>query len=253
MRGMIRLTISGILLAGMGMAQTSAPDLNTIVSRMQTAMAGRNHDRAYSVTREYRLVPEDASKATRVVAEINTVSSGSKDYSITEGGGQAEKIVRKVLDHETESANQHTGMAMTSDNYNFAYLGTEANDGHTCYVVQLNAKHDGKDMLNGRLWIDTDSYLVRQFSGSPAKSPSWWIKDLQVTLHYKDVDGLWLQDSTQAVAQVRIVGRHVLTSRALNVRTDMALASKTAPQKATQQRRRRLDPSLVGAGVFQHR
>src|SRR5581483_12146868 len=187
------ITILGVLLATISaIAQTSAPDVNSIVSRMRTAMAGRNHDRAYSVTREYTLAPEDASKATRVLAEINTVPEGKSDYTITEGSGQAEKIVRKVLDHETESTKQHSDSELNSDNYTFSYMGTGMIDGHSCYVVQLTPRHDGRDMVKGKIWIDAESYLVRQLSGTPVKSPSWWIKDLDVTLHYKDIDGLWL-------------------------------------------------------------
>jgi hypothetical protein len=118
--------------------------------------------------------------------------------------------------------------------------------------VQLSPRHDGKDMVRGKVWIDSDSYLVRQLAGTPTKTPSWWIKDLQVTLHYRDMDGLWLQDRTEAVAQVRIVGRHVLTARALDVRSDAEMASKAAPQLVRQKRTRRVDPALLGAGVFQH-
>jgi len=248
MRALIRVSIFTMLLAAIGMAQTSAPDANTIASRMQTAMAGRNHDRAYSVTREYRLVPEDANKTSRVVAEVNAMPSGKKDYTITEGGGQAESVVRKVLDHETDSANQPRGAELSFENYDFSLAGTEAIDGHSCYVLLLKPKRDGKDILHGRVWVDAQSYLVRQIAGSPTKSPSWWIKDIQLTLHYREIQGLWLQDSTQAVAQVRVVGKHTLTARALDVRTDTVMAGNG--QQQARKRVRRVDPALLGAGVM---
>ncbi len=247
---MIRVSIFTMLLAAIGMAQTSAPDVGTIVSRMQTAMGGRNHDRAYSVTREYRLVPEDASKATRVVAEINAMPSGKKDYTITEGSGQAENVVRKVLDRETDAANEHNILGLSSENYEFTLAGTEAIDGHACYVLQLNPKREGKDVLRGRAWVDAQNFMVRQIAGSPTKNPSWWIKDLQVTLHYREFQGFWLQDSTQAVAQVRVVGKHTLTARALDVRTDATLAEKG--QLPAQKRARHMDPALLGAGILRH-
>jgi hypothetical protein len=235
------------------MAQTSAPDVNTIVGRMQTAMAGRNHDRAYSVTREYTLAPEDPTKSSKVVAEINSVPPGKKDYTITQGEGQAEKVVRKVLDHEVEPAEKHADAELTPGNYEFAYLGTEAIDGHRCYVVQLTPRHDGKEMVNGKVWVDADSYLVRQLAGTPTKTPSWWIKDLQVTLHYRDIEGLWLQDRSEAIAQVRLVGKHTLTARALDVRTGSELASRSVARPVRRKRSRNVDPAMLGAGVFQHR
>lgn len=239
----LSILLSTISAFGQGLP-TSTPDVNTIVSRMQTAMAGRNHDRAYSVTREYMLVPEDAAKSSKVVAEVNNIPSGKSDYSITSGSGQAEKVVRKVLDHETEAANQHSGAELTPANYEFAYVGSSAVDGHNCYILQLTPRHEGKEMIRAKLWVDADSFLIRQLQGSPTKMPSWWIKDLQVTLHYKDIDGLWLQDSTTAVAQVRIVGRHVLTSHDVDVRSGVAVASKKSPKD------RNANATLLGAGVF---
>ncbi len=248
------LTILGILLMAIG-AFAQNPTLDTIVSRMQTAMAAQNHDRAYSVTREYKLASDDPAKTSHVVAEVNTVASGKKDYSITEGdGGQAEKIVRRVLDHEIESVNQeHSGVLLSPENYNFAYLGTETVDGQSCYILQLTPRHDGRDIVKGKAWIDTRTYLLRQLAGTPTKTPSWWIKDLQITMHYKDIDGLWLQDSAEAIAQVRLVGKHTLSARSVDVRTDSAVAKNATPQNPTHKRTRRTDPALLGAGVFSHR
>jgi len=133
MRALIRLTISGILLTAIGgFAQTSAPDVNTIANRMQTATADRNHDLAYTVTREYMLTPQNSAQGSKVVAEVNTVASGKKDYTIKQGGGQAESIVRKVLDHETDSAASRASGEITAANYEFQLLGSEQIDGHSC-------------------------------------------------------------------------------------------------------------------------
>ena len=257
MRAIFRLTILGMLLTAIGASaqgvKTSTPDITTIVSRMQTEMADLNHDLAYSVTREYTLTPENARNSDRVVAQVNTVASGKKDYTITQGSGQAESVVRKVLDHEADASVGHTNGALSPANYAFALLGTETVDGHACYVIGLTPRHDSKDVLRGKAWVDSESYLIRQIAGSPAKSPSWWIKDVQITLHYRDIQGVWVQDSTKAVAQVRIVGKHTLASRAVDVRTNSVIAAKSDLQKASTRRKRRVDPAMLGAGVFQHR
>lgn len=259
MRTLFHLGLVGILFTALGASAQSSrvsttPDVSTIVNRMQAAMANRNQDRAYTVTREYKLAPEDASKVSRVVAQVNALPSGKKDYTIKEGSGQAENVVRKVLDHETAPAAEHAKAELSPNNYDFAYAGTDTVDGHTCYVLQLTPKRDGKDLLNGKAWIDANNYLVRQVAGSPAKSPSWWIKDVQVMVHYREIAGLWLQDATQAVANVRLVGKHTLTERALNVQTDTEVAGNSelvAKPAPVRRNHRRVDPALLGAGVFQ--
>ena len=63
------------------------------------------------------------------------------------------------------------------------------------------------------------SFDIRRIAGETAKSPSFWIKKLNVTLNYGEVNGVWLQTSTQAVADVRVAGPHVLTSRELDVQS----------------------------------
>ncbi len=252
MRAFIRLTISGFLLTAIsGFAQPSEPDVNTIVNRMQSATADRNHDLAYSVTREYTLTPQNSAQGSKVVAQVNTVASGKKDYTIKQGSGQAESIVRRVLDHETDSAASRASGEITAANYDFELLGSGQIDGHPCYVLKLTPHKESKDVLRGQAWVDSESYLIRQISGSLAKPPSWWVKDVQLTLHYRDMEGVWLQDSGRAIAQVRIVGTHTLSSRALDVRTGSALANKAkvaAPGKGA----RRIDPAMMGTGVFRH-
>lgn len=250
MRALIRLAISGTLLTAVGFAQTSAPDVNTIVNRMQTATAGRNHDLAYSVTREYTLTPQNASQGSKVLAEVN-FASGKKDYTIKQGGGQAESVVRRVLDHETDSAANRAGGEITAANYDFQLLRSEPLDGHLCYVLKLTPRHESKDVLRGQAWVDADTYLIRQISGSLAKPPSWWVKDVQLTLHYRDMEGVWLQDSGKAIAQVRVVGTHTLSSRALDVRTGSELARKIQPP-TPRKSSRHIDPSMMGSGVFRH-
>jgi hypothetical protein len=80
--------------------------------------------------------------------------------------------------------------------------------------------------------VDATSYRILKISGSPSKSPSWWIKRVVITLEYGEVDGMWLQRSTTAQAEVRIVGRRTLTSRDLSYRTGDVIAANSGTRRS---------------------
>jgi len=214
-------------------AQSEGLSLNQIVSRMEQARAAeRDHNLAYTVEREYQLAPAGAAKPSAdVVADVSFFPPSEKQYVIvkSEGNDRGAGIVRRVLDHEVAMANHWQPHAVSSDNYDFALLGREAIDGRECYVLQLSPKRDAVELVRGKAWVDAASFSIRRIEGETAKSPSLWVKKLNVTLNYGQVNGVWLETSTQAVADVRLAGTHVLTSRELDVRTATLSARASKP------------------------
>lgn len=212
--------------------QARSLTLDQIVNQMTQAQAeSRDRDLAYSITREYQLSAQGAtSPSSQVVAEINFVPPSAKDYSIvkSEGSDRGKSIVRKVLDHESEMANHSDEHAVTARNYDFALLGRELVNGRDCYVLQLSPRRQAVELIRGKAWVDANSFSLRRMEGTPAKSPSMWIKNLTVTIDYDNVSGIWVATSTKAVADLRFAGTHVLTSRELDVRT-AAVSARTRP------------------------
>ncbi|MGC2112804.1 MAG: outer membrane lipoprotein-sorting protein [Candidatus Korobacteraceae bacterium] len=207
--------------------------LGEIVSRMTRAQAeSRDRDLAYSITREYQLSAQGAaSPSSQVVAEINFVPPSAKDYSIvkSEGSDRGKSIVRKVLEHESQMASHSEEHAVTARNYDFALLGRETVNGRDCYVLQLSPRREAVDLIRGKAWVDANNFALRRMEGSPVKSPSMWIKNLTVTIDYENVNGIWVATATKAVADLRFVGKHMLTSRELEVRTATVSARNRPP------------------------
>jgi outer membrane lipoprotein-sorting protein len=221
-------------------AQSSNLTLDQILNRMQQSETeSRAQSVAYSVTREYRLAAVDAQQpSSEVVAEINVLPPSAKEYSIVkaEGSDRGTSIVRKVLEHEKQMAGRSESVEITPRNYNFNLLGRDTLDGHECYLLELSPKRNAMELVKGEAWVDADSFAIRKIEGTTAKSPSFFIKDLKVTINYGQVDGVWLQTSTQAVADVRFAGTHVLTSRELDVRRATVNAQNHAPVRVRPRR-----------------
>jgi hypothetical protein len=234
-----------------------APDLNTIVMRMEQAQRDvRAEFRPYIVTRDYKLFSENEQKpSSEVVADVTFQPPDQKQYQIkkAEGSGTGEKIVRKVLDRETEITKEASQVEVGRNNYDFELLRTEQLEGQPVYALQLKPKRDDKSLIKGVAYVDANTYRIRRIVGHPAKNPSWLVKDLELTLNFSDVKGMWLQTSTHAVAHVRFVGTHVFTSQDVSVRTADQVARNTAPLRPAARRLRpqnQTRPSSLATGVF---
>jgi hypothetical protein len=218
---------STVLLCCFGIAQppysSEAVSLNTIVDAMQTAQAKVRPQISYQVIRDYRIFGARNSESnSEVVAEVDFMPPANKQYRIqvASGSERARQVIRHVLDHEVEaSSNKNQGQAdINRNNYDFTYLGEIVINGHACYRLGLKAKRNEKDLIAGEAWVDEHSFLVRQVEGDVAKTPSWWLRKVHVKFEFAELEGMWLQTNMEAVADVRIVGVHTLTSRTLDYR-----------------------------------
>ena len=221
-------------------AQSENLNLEQVVSRMQQAREAE-HDSsvAYTVTREYQLSAQGSGQAdSSVVAQVSFVPPAAKEYNIVKatGSDRGTGIVRKVLDHETSMEGHAAAHELSPANYNFILLGRENINGHECYLLGLAPKRDAVELVRGKAWVDARSFQVRRIAGETAKNPSFWIKKLNVTLDYGEVNGVWLQTSTQAVADVRVAGPHVLSSREVDVQRATESARNHSPARPRSQR-----------------
>jgi Outer membrane lipoprotein-sorting protein len=199
---------------------STAPTNEDIVARMAQAQAesrNHNHPRAYIVTRDCKLF-EGADRnqpKSRVVAEITVVPPKTKKYAIENADGSAwgERIVRKILDGEMAVAKDSGSTDITRANYDFLFLREDELSGQRCYVLELVPRRQSKNLLRGIIWVDANTYLPRRVEGEPAKSPSWWLRDVRIVLLYGSVGDMWLQTSSEATANVRILGRSSLVSQ----------------------------------------
>lgn len=228
------------VLTGTFLLGQQAVDLPSLVEHMeQAAVQNRAHYRPYLMTRVYRLYSaDDAKPKSEVKAEINFVPPTHQDYKIVkaEGNSHGETIVRHLLEDQSKAAKsgQAPG-AITNANYNFKYLGEEQLGGQNCYVLQLIPKREEKSLIVGKAWVDKESYLIRRIDGEMAKMPSWWLKSVHVTLDFSNFDGMWLQQGTTAVADVRIFGKHTFTSKAVGLESGGvdAMKVRSAPSRHT--------------------
>jgi hypothetical protein len=231
----LRLTNLGWLfcllstLAGAQAAQP-APDVNSIVQRMTAAQQeNKARLRPFTVKRGYLLLDKKDETKGEVVANITVLPPDSKQYSIesSSGGGIGEKVLRDILTRETEPPKDEQKKELSAENYEFQLVGEEMMDGRRCYLLAMNPRREEKDLIRGKIWVDAQNYNIHRIEGSPVKSPSWWIHDIQILMSFAEVDGMWLRTFTHAVANVRFKGKYVMESRDLEYRAAQQTASRS--------------------------
>jgi len=215
----------------------TAPAVETILARMAQARAeNRTRFRPYVVTRDYTLFGKERDKSkSEVTAEVTFVPPNSKQFHIRQsnGSGLGARLVRQMLEGETRIVAEYGSTDVSPDNYEFQFAGEETIDNARCYVLEILPKRKHKNLVRGKIWVDADSFLLRRLEGQPAKSPSWWLRNVWIAFSYGEVEGMWLQTASEYTTNVRIFGKHAITSR--DVRYDFSCLA---------------DPGLPGAAAL---
>jgi hypothetical protein len=235
----IFLHFAGVLgVAGFASAahvESPVPSAESIIAHMMQARSeNRARLRPYSVTRDYRLFGKEQQTArSEVIARVTFDPPGIKQFVIQQasGMGLGERIVRQMLEHETEIGKNNSTTDLSPVNYEFRYLREEELDGRSCYVLEIVPRRKDKTLLRGHIWVDAITYLLHRTEGEPARSPSWWLKDARVVLVYSDVGGMWLQTSSESSAEVRFLGHHTMLSRDVEYSMSaLAASTRVAPR-----------------------
>ena len=194
--------------------------LGEILDRMEQAqLSDREPHKPYEVTREYRLGRnEHEPPISEITAEISSLCPGKKMYEIKRASGSliGKKIVRKILDWETESVKDDS--AISRHNYDFDFLRNENLHSHPTYVLGIIPNRKEKDLFHGEIWVDAMNFRVRRIEGRLARKPSWWVTQHHIVLQFAEVKGIWIHTSTDVTAVVRIFGKYVLTAQEVDLR-----------------------------------
>lgn len=194
--------------------EIKAPDLALILQRLEDIQhQDPAQSRPYELIRQYKVFHGSDKKPTsEVMAQINFVPPATKTYKITQarGNSRGANMVRELLDRETESAKKGPASGVNRANYDFVFLRQENFGDVPEYVLGTLPKRKDRNLLRGQIWVDASTFRIRRIEGVPAKSPSFWLKNIHITLQFTQVGGMWVPVTFDAVATVRLLGEYTL-------------------------------------------
>jgi hypothetical protein len=97
--------------------------------------------------------------------------------------------------------------------------------------LRIVPKRKDKYLLRGQIWVDASTFRVRRVEGVPAKSPSFWIKNIHITLQFAELGGMWVPVSFDAIATVRLLGQYTLAGLNIRATDPLPAAPEHEPQK----------------------
>jgi hypothetical protein len=202
-------------------------DLDLILQRIEDVQhQNLAQSQPYEVTREYKVFRGyDSRPTSEVIARIIFIPPDVKSFKIVQASGNTwgARIIRDLLSSETSSTRKEHSTEISRDNYDFIFLRQQNFGDVPEYVFAIFPKRKDKYLLRGQIWVEAHSFRIRQIEGVPAKSPSFWLKNLHITLQYGELGGMWVPVTFDAIATVRILGEFTLDG--LSVRPSESLSA----------------------------
>jgi len=185
-----------------------------IVARMEAADAARLRAfPGYTGKRSYLVQNTRFGVNATMNVEITVDQEGRKDFKVLEskGPGAVKKMVfQRMLDTEKKASSTITDQKATrisTLNYNFELLETvQMENGRSTYVLAAKPRIESQLLFEGKVWIDATDFAVVKIEGTPAKSPSFWVKKTRFVHQYKKVGGYWVAASNHSENDIRMFG-----------------------------------------------
>ena len=205
-------TLVLLMLAVQDGPSVGLPSADEVVANMvQRDRERRSTLEAYTSERRYVLENAKHGKRAEMLVRMIQHKDGSKEFGVvssTGWGGARKHVFSKLLEAEVEASRPGSPeeARMTPENYSFSMMGAEAVDGRQAYVIGVTPKKPKKYLMRGTVWVDAEDFAIVRMEGTPAKSPSFWIKSVQFFHKYEKHGGLWLAASDNSLSDARIFG-----------------------------------------------
>src|SRR5262245_58769471 len=148
--------------------------------------------------------------ALRRISEIGRITYEALRF---EGDGTIKsQVISRYLSAEVESQKEQSpSLAVTPENYKFKYKGRNQMDGREIHVFEVTPRKKLVGMFKGEVWIDAQTYLRVQESGTLVKRPSVFLKKVAFVRKYVINNGISVPSQIKSIADVRLFGKAELT------------------------------------------
>ena len=183
---------------------------NAAEHSIEQFLAQDDTQRAYRAAR--RLEAENGSRKGWMEAITEYSPEMGFRYAITAEGGSGyirSRVLKAVLDGERDviAQGETASSSLTPSNYTFQANGIDT-DGLA--NVLLTPRRKERVLVSGMMALNpADGGLVR-LQGRLAKSPSFWVKEVDIVRTYQRIDGTVVPVTLESKAQLRFLGEAAL-------------------------------------------
>jgi hypothetical protein len=146
---------------------------------------------------------------------IRRVLFGRIEYQILEVLGDhtvKQQLIARYLSAEKEAAGRPASqVAITEANYRFRFRQVSEWNGIEAYLFEITPRQKRVGLIRGELWIDPVTGALLRESGRMVRSPSFFIRRLDLTRDISFIDGQPRARVTRLSIDTRLVGPAELT------------------------------------------
>jgi len=129
-------------------------------------------------------------------------------YQVTSEGGSSlvrSKVLRTVLEGEREiiAGGETARSSLALANYAFQPNGV---DGDGLSNILLSPKRKERVLVSGTMFLRPDDGDLVRLQGQLAKSPSFWIRNVEIVRSYERIGGVVVPVTLESTAHVRLLG-----------------------------------------------
>jgi len=150
------------------------------------------------------------SKRGKMRAIRHLLPMSRPQYQIVEISGDPmvkQQVMARYLTLDRQSVqNSVASLALTSANYKFHFKQAVSTSEGRAYVFRITPRQKRAGLIKGELWLASESAVPLRVSGSFVKSPSIFIKRIEITRELSIRNGAVEARSTHLLIKTRIVG-----------------------------------------------
>jgi hypothetical protein len=118
------------------------------------------------------------------------------------------RLLQSEVDH-VEKGNP-SASAISDENYKISYKGQDTVNSKLVHVFQLKPRRKVPGLIKGKIYLDAYTGSLVRAEGSIAKSPSFFVKKVDFTQDFQDINGFTVPTELRSVSKARIIGRAVV-------------------------------------------
>jgi hypothetical protein len=151
-----------------------------------------------------------------MLVRVNCLGNASKQFETVSATGwdiARRHVFPKLLESESEASlpDVREQSQITPQNYSLEMVGRDYINGRPAYVIAIAPKTRNRYLVEGRIWVDADEYAIVRIDGKPARSPSFWIKNVHFVHTYQKSGSFWFPLCDRSVTEARFLGATELT------------------------------------------
>lgn len=170
--------------------------------------------------------------------KVTVVPGVSMTWMVLEEGGSGyirDKVLRAMLDGEAETVRKKLATQSGVAELNYHFSRAAASDTVTVPPglerFRIIPRRADMMLVDGTAWVAAADGDLIQVDGRLAKSPSFWMKTVDVVRRYARIEGVRVPVLTESTADVRFAGRTVLRMTYDYERINGQPASDAAPRR----------------------